>query len=249
MSVFRNRRHPARIGLFLLVVGGSFLIGMVWHRYKLPPVGMGLLDGPLPPVEVIHDPEEDPSHVRSLAVWGSIFKAYETRQYDIVMLGDSLTAGAAWTELLGRSTVANRAIGGDTVRGFRKRLDQIYPLRPRVCFVMGGINDLRYGRTVEDVLEQYAGLIDELLAADIRPIVQSVLPTDNPVLNAKVVAVNQGLRQLSLKKNLTFIDVARDLTQDSRLHPVASADGLHINGHGYGVWAALVRQTLVELGL
>ena len=39
-----------------------------------------------------------------------MFDLYKTRQADIVMFGNSLTAGADWSELLGRSNVATRGI-------------------------------------------------------------------------------------------------------------------------------------------
>lgn len=45
--------------------------------------------------------------------------------FDIVMLGDSLTDHGRWTELLPCCTVANRGIGRDTILMLSNRLDAV----------------------------------------------------------------------------------------------------------------------------
>ena len=42
---------------------------------------------------------------------------------DVVFLGNSITAGGNWSELLGRDRIVNRGIGGDNTVGMLQRLE------------------------------------------------------------------------------------------------------------------------------
>jgi lysophospholipase L1-like esterase len=79
----------------------------------------------------------------------------------IVMLGDSITAGVEWNELLGIPNIANRGIGSDTTEGFYNRLENIYKIKPKICFIMGGINDIGYGIPVETILQNIEMIMDQ----------------------------------------------------------------------------------------
>ena len=52
----------------------------------------------------------------------------------IVMLGNSITNGCEWAELLGNSNVVNRGISGDTVEGIQARLGSIIKAAPAKFF-------------------------------------------------------------------------------------------------------------------
>lgn len=57
---------------------------------------------------------------------------------DVVMVGDSLTDGAEWHELLPRVRIANLGITGDTIFGIRQRLDSIKAAGAKTAMVMAG---------------------------------------------------------------------------------------------------------------
>ncbi|MBS3945412.1 MAG: hypothetical protein KGZ42_07935, partial [Melioribacter sp.] len=71
-----------------------------------------------------------------------MFGLYKTSQADIIMLGNSLTAGANWGELLGRSNAVGRGIPGDIIQGYNVRVNDILKLKPKIVFVLGGLNDI-----------------------------------------------------------------------------------------------------------
>ena len=108
-------------------------------------------------------------------IYKSLFRVYKPKNINIVMMGNSITRGADWNELLSRTDVANRSIDGDTTEGIKNRLDDIYILKPKVCFVMTGHNDLTKGVEPEKIFEDYKIIIDGLLAHSIIPVIQSTL--------------------------------------------------------------------------
>jgi lysophospholipase L1-like esterase len=91
------------------------------------------------------------------------------------MLGDSITEGVAWNELLGISGIANRGIGGDTTEGIIGRLPNIYELNPEMCFIMAGINDIRKNIPVEIIIKNTDQIIGDLENHGIEVIIQSTL--------------------------------------------------------------------------
>lgn len=60
----------------------------------------------------------------------------------IIFLGNSITEGGKWRQLLKDSTVINRGIAGDNTFGVLARLDELVKLKPASLFVLIGTNDL-----------------------------------------------------------------------------------------------------------
>ena len=60
----------------------------------------------------------------------------------VMFLGNSITEGGNWGELLGDKSIINRGIGGDVTFGIMKRLDDVVIRRPSKIFILIGINDI-----------------------------------------------------------------------------------------------------------
>ncbi|GHU83511.1 hypothetical protein FACS189468_8660 [Spirochaetia bacterium] len=105
----------------------------------------------------------------------SYFAVYKKANIKIVMLGDSITQGIQWNELLGRADIANRGIGSDTTRGFLNRMADIIDLNHEFCFVMGGINDIGHTIPVKEIGINIKIIIDQCKYNNITPVVQSCL--------------------------------------------------------------------------
>jgi len=169
----------------------------------------------------------------------------------IVLLGDSLTDRGEWADLLGEP-VANRGIPGETVEGLRTRLAaSLHGTSPSVIAVMIGINDLSFGRSVDEVARDHDRLLTELTAAarGARIVVQSLLPVRPPevISSATIRAVNDRLRDLCTRHGCTFHDVASSLTgPDGLLLPELTIDGIHLSGEGYVRWRDALRPALVR---
>ncbi|MDQ6986770.1 MAG: hypothetical protein Q9M25_03095, partial [Mariprofundaceae bacterium] len=82
-------------------------------------------------------PAHDPHYYQRLKV----FSDCKPCDYDIVMIGDSLTEHGDWRSLLPALNIANRGISGDHTDGVVRRLDSIISTGAIRAFIMLGIND------------------------------------------------------------------------------------------------------------
>ncbi|MCX6169859.1 MAG: GDSL-type esterase/lipase family protein [Ignavibacteriales bacterium] len=190
----------------------------------------------------------------------SMFDIYKTRQADIVMLGNSLTHGAAWNELLGRPNVIERGITSDVLYGYESRISAIYKLNPKIVFIMGGLNDIYNWTPVEDIFAVYVRIISGLRSRNIIPVIQSTTysaktyakdwggtPEGNFGRNREVDKLNKLLSDYAKKNNIDYIDV-NSLTagKDGFLRPELSWDGIHFKADAYKLWAKEVEKVLVK---
>lgn len=58
------------------------------------------------------------------------------------MLGDSITRGGKWTDLLNRSDIINRGIAGDTISCMSERTKYLHGKNAKIWFIQGGINEI-----------------------------------------------------------------------------------------------------------
>ncbi|MEK7250541.1 MAG: GDSL-type esterase/lipase family protein, partial [Bacteroidota bacterium] len=135
----------------------------------------------------------------------SLYDLYKTEHADVVMLGNSLTQWVDWNELLGRKNIANRGIAGDVTSGYVHRLEYVYKLKPKLCFIEGGINDIYANVPVDVVYENYKKIVEELRSHSITPIIQSTLFVspkwhDAVEKNKEVASLNSLLEEFA-KKN------------------------------------------------
>jgi lysophospholipase L1-like esterase len=179
-------------------------------------------------------------------ILNKLFPVYDkTYKYKIVMLGDSITAGVAWNELLGINYIANRGIGSDTTDGFVKQLENIYELEPESCFIMGGINDIHAGITVDEILKNFEIIVDNLHQRGVKVIIQSTLYVSKnrpkwKKINNIVDELNNGLKQICIKNELVYVDVNTALSNDNALNEEYTYDGVHLFGNGYTKWKELI---------
>jgi lysophospholipase L1-like esterase len=183
-------------------------------------------------------------------VRNSFFSVYQNMENGIVMLGDSITAGVEWNELLGIPDIANRGIGSDTTEGFYNRLENIYKIKPKICFIMGGINDIGYGIPVETILQNIEMIIEGLHENGIKPIIQSTLYVSNKVENWRdknnnVDKLNNGLKNICVKNGIIFVDINGTLSANGSLIDRYTYDGVHLNGSGYNEWKKLI-ESIIE---
>lgn len=173
---------------------------------------------------------------------------------DIVFLGNSITFGANWSELLGRERIVNRGIVSDNTAGMLRRMGFVYRLNPKMCFIMAGINDLYADVPVETVMRNYRAMIDTLLHYGIIPVIQSTLHV-NPKWkraaekNIEVTVLNNSLQQLCAEKKIDFVDVNAMLSSESVLKPEFTTDGVHLTAAAYGAWRDLLIPILKKHGL
>jgi lysophospholipase L1-like esterase len=182
---------------------------------------------------------------------------YERDEFDIVMIGDSITYGGDWNLLLNNKKVANLGINGDSTDGILNRLGDIYLLNPTICFIMIGINDFQGNRSVETVLSNYREIITEIKKQNIRVVVQSVLhlgekyyinriggknKNDWKIINDKVKNLNEKLETLASEFDVEFVNINNGLSRNNILEEIyGDESGLHLSLAGYKKWAEIIK--------
>ncbi|MCX7798538.1 MAG: GDSL-type esterase/lipase family protein [Melioribacter sp.] len=187
-----------------------------------------------------------------------MFDIYKTKQADIVMLGNSITAGTNWSELLGRNNIVTRAIPGDILPGFYARIDYVIRLKPKIVFIMGGLNDIFNWTPVEEIYYNYLKIISTLQSKGIIPVIQSTTyaakdygknsggtPEIISGRNREVDKLNKLLSEYAKKNNIDYVDINSKLsTQDKFLRPDLTWDGIHLKAEAYKIWAEEIEKIL-----
>lgn len=185
----------------------------------------------------------------------ALFRSYPDSKKDIIFLGNSITAGVDWNELLQLPEARNRGISGDITFGVLQRLDEVTGGHPAKVFILIGINDI--GRNIPDslILRNYEWMIRRIREASpaTKIYFQTLLPVNNTFTQHKehynkdqhIKAVNAGLRVLTARYHITLIDLhPHFLDKDGRLNADYTMDGLHLNDKGYQVWKAVLKPYL-----
>lgn len=176
------------------------------------------------------------------------FMRYEGNS-NIVMLGNSITSQADWTYLLGRNDVLNRGISGDITEGMLRRLVSVIKVKPSICFLMCGINDITRRVPYEETLSNIKTIAQILKTNGIIPVIQSVLYTESRFFSSEynnpiVTELNDDLIKFCGEENIDFIDLNRFLSENNSLKPEYTDDGLHLNAKGYEVWSKVLNSYL-----
>ena len=158
----------------------------------------------------------------------------------VVMLGDSLTERAQWSEITGCPFVANRGIGADDSAGVLRRVDDVTKLKPSAVFLMIGVNDVASSVPTETIVDNVRQTITTLSDAGAKVYLQLVLPVTQGFprkINPKVTELNAAYLALAQETKATIVDFrSQARTEDGFLREELSVDGIHLTPAGYRVW-------------
>jgi lysophospholipase L1-like esterase len=174
---------------------------------------------------------------------------------NIVMLGNSLTQQIHWNELLERCDVTNRGVGSDITIGFIERLKYVIPLKPKICFIEGGVNDLSRNIEIKEIKTNINLIVDSLRKNNIIPVLTLVTYVsknyrDSEMFNKKIKLLNNEYKEIIQNKQINFIDLNQKLSDEQFLkNEFQQNDGIHFNSSAYLVWKTEVNNLLKKLKL
>jgi lysophospholipase L1-like esterase len=182
-----------------------------------------------------------------------LFKSLPNSNKDVVFLGNSITAGVDWNELLGMTNARNRGISGDITYGVLERLDEVIEGKPAKVFILIGINDI--SRNIPDsfIVSNYKKIITRIQAGSPKTkiYIQTLLPVNNDYTQFKnhyykdehIHYVNNALKEIAQTCKVALIDLYPHFQDASgKLNKQFTEDGLHLNAAGYQHWGGLLKK-------
>jgi lysophospholipase L1-like esterase len=183
------------------------------------------------------------------------FKSYPNSRSDIIFLGNSITAGCEWAELLRNPHARNRGISGDITYGVLERLSEVTEGQPAKVFILIGINDIEHNIPDTLIVQNYRKIIRRIKAESpsTKIYFQTLLPVNNEFTQFKkhynkdehILFVNTELKKIAAEEKITLIDLhPHFLDASNKLDKRYTMDGLHLNADGYKVWAGILKPYL-----
>ena len=181
----------------------------------------------------------------------SLFDALGVDSTNIVFLGNSLTHGCEWHELLGMPNVVNRGINGDVVQGLYDRIASVVDGRPAKIFLMIGANDVSHDLSADSIVTAVTSLIDHIRTAtpSTRLYVQSMLPINNSFGRYRLMkGKEQTIRDINAllepevrRRGLTWVNLHPAFCDaDGNLRADFTNAGLHLLAPGYMTWRDII---------
>jgi lysophospholipase L1-like esterase len=171
----------------------------------------------------------------------------------IVFLGNSITEGGKWKQLLKDSTVINRGISGDNTFGVLARMDEIVKLKPSSLFILIGTNDLSKKIPDEAIIENILTIVSRIKAGSPKTkiFVQSILPVNETVERfpqqfnngMHINTINDQLARYATRLRYTYVDLyGKFIDSQGKLDAKYTFDGLHLNAAGYQHWVDVLKE-------
>lgn len=162
-----------------------------------------------------------------------------------VIIGDSISQWLPNEQLSSDRFYLNQGISGDTTGDALQRLSTLDQVRPDTIYVMVGVNDLRNGKTDQEILTNLQKIMQRLRQThpQAQVIINSVLPTRLATIPSdRTIPLNQQIARLAEQEGVSYLALTSAFTDtDGALRREFTTDGLHLSPQGYTVWAKALR--------
>lgn len=187
----------------------------------------------------------------------SLFDALGVDSTQIVMLGNSLTHGCEWHELLKMPNVVNRGINGDVVEGIDLRLQSVLDGKPAKIFLLTGANDVSHHLTADSIATAVQALVHRIRTESpaTKLYLQSMLPINNSFGRYKNMAdkeqvirdINERLELVAKQEGATWVYLYPHFCdEEGNLRKDLTNDGLHLLAPGYMIWKEIILPYIEE---
>ncbi|MFL5844172.1 MAG: GDSL-type esterase/lipase family protein [Solirubrobacteraceae bacterium] len=170
----------------------------------------------------------------------------------VLFIGDSITEGGLWPDLLPDLATSNRGIGGETTCDLLERVESAIN-DPVAVSLMIGTNDLHGPRALRDVA-QVAERTEEIIrrirakAPAALLLVNSVLPRTE-LFAERVRALNESNQAAAARHGATYVDLWPTFADEhGAIRKDYARDNLHLTPAGYLAWAEVLRPLLAQFG-
>jgi len=178
----------------------------------------------------------------------------------VVFMGDSITD--AWIKRSPKFFADNlnyvdRGISGQTTPQMLIRFrPDVIALKPQVVVILAGTNDIAGNTgpmTLEMIEDNFRSMVELAKANGIKVVMSSVMPVcdyHRPQTErrppAKIIALNEWIKDYCTKNNLVYLDYYSAMIDDQQmLKKEITVDGLHPNEAGYAIMEPLAEKAVV----
>lgn len=171
-------------------------------------------------------------------------KAYNFRQRNIVMCGDSHMVRGEWVSLFNRCDIGSVGVGGLTSGELISYTKEILNMRPEKCFILVGVNDIALDVPYRDYLSNIGKIIESLNGTKIfiHRIIYTAKGYRIPDINQRIMKFNKGLDSLCKARNIPVINLNEQLSDSGYLRLEYTSDKIHLNNAGYKIWAGELKK-------
>ena len=182
---------------------------------------------------------------KCLQAWTNSLRQMNAKA-DIVFFGDSLTYYGDFASVFPEKVVCNLGLRGDTIQGLIDRVEQVKILKPKVVYLMAGINDVARLTEVE-FRSQYRQLVQDLGRTPL--VIQSILPVNTEDFtiscnNIQIKACNREIERITKECGFDYIDLYSLYVEDGLLPSMMTKDGIHLTKFAYCRWYDVLKQYL-----
>lgn len=232
----------ARLLIALVMIFGFFAYGVYVGVYKAFPYELVLKLKQLVKPTPLNNERYGQSRVSQFE--------FSNSKAEVVLIGDSITERAIWSEFFPEYNLLNRGIGGDKTSDIIQRLDSIISVEPKYGFIMVGINDIYKDVSVDEIFQNYVEIVHKLQDRDIDVVIQSTIQCAVSKCGQKRVSkvneLNALLYDFASKNNIQYMSLSQ-LADDGGLDSSLTTDGVHLNMKGYKIWMDLLSPQLKQL--
>jgi lysophospholipase L1-like esterase len=164
--------------------------------------------------------------------------------YEVVMIGNSITQGGLWEQLLNSTSLKNLGIGSDISEGVLNRIQRAIGYSPRYLFIEIGINDICANIPTDTIIRNYQRIVSLLASHDIITGITGVIYVGESYPNAAeinkaVESFNKELMSLS-RDGVYYIDLNSGLAPNGFLSADLTYDQIHLTPKGYSIYAKTI---------
>jgi lysophospholipase L1-like esterase len=122
--------------------------------------------------------------------------------------------------------------------------------KPKICFIEGGINDIGYGFSTKETVENFKSIVDSLKVNNIIPVLSSTLYQHNKEKNVKKIdSINFLVKKYATENKIDYLDLNEKLSENHSLKAEYTTDGTHLTTQAYPFWSEEVKKILKKYDL
>ena len=178
---------------------------------------------------------------------------------DLLFAGDSIIEGFNMQMYFNQfGMLVNRGVGGEKIIDIVNRWDlDVTHLKPKVCFLCGGVNDLDYfnsdnikagvtltieifDKFTDSLMPYYQKAIDKCKENGTKLIIGSATPLGVvDIRTDAIIMLNKKIKALCEKNDIPFVDTFSKLTKQDgvTLIDCTNGDMIHLLGTAYNIYA------------